>query len=368
MKRLLLVNPTLKVGGVERKIADLARSIASRGEDVRTRLILEQAPPADSAENVFFDLVQPSSVSIYAKPATGFVPFFLYLFRHVLVFKPDIILAFSRRPSILALTIRKLVWWRRIRVIVGNDSIASRALALYVPQPFLRRLLAAQMRWLYPRAALFLVPSAVSKRDLVENFHVPVEKIRVFKNWTPPVDMPDTPKTCDLIYVGRVDPVKQLTRLVEIIGQVRQSVPHVRAVVVGDGSDMDPMRRAAREHALEDKIEFAGFQSDVGSYLARSKVFCLTSKFEGLPIAALEAMAYGLPVVTLEYEGASELVRSGETGFICADNAAFAEAAGRLLRDDELRAEMGGKAQVFVRREHGDEVLAAYVDAILRLD
>ena len=130
-------------------------------------------------------------------------------------------LAFSRRPSQYALTLREMLWWRPLRVIVGNDSIASRDLALYVAQPMRRRMIAAIMHRLFSRAALFLAPSDASKRDLVENFDVPPEQVRVFKNWTRIVPQQTGPKTIDLVYVGRVDPVKEITRLVEIVGCVR---------------------------------------------------------------------------------------------------------------------------------------------------
>lgn len=377
MKRVLIINPTLRVGGVERKIADMAHYLAQH-DDPRRRIVLflEQGRSQDAHENVFFDLVQESPFQIHVKPAAPVVPFLVYLLYQVLKQKPDVILAFSRRPSILALTIRRLLWWRKLRVIVGNDSIASQALALYVPHPLMRRALAAQMRWLYPSATLFLVPSETSRLDLMEHFRVPTDKIRVFKNWThSELKKPGfgdkerrLPKHYDLIYVGRVDAVKRLTRLVRIIALVRKELPALRVVVVGDGNDMANAKRASLDAGLAEIIAFVGFQADIGGYLAQSKIFCLTSQFEGLPMAALEAMAYALPVVTLAYAGAHELVQSGHTGYICASEEAFCTALVRLLTDEALRADMGNQAQAYVRREHGEQVLAEYVNLIFNSD
>lgn len=379
MKRVFIINPSLRVGGVERKLADIAHYLAQQDDpNRRIDLFLEQGRSQDAHENVFFELVQQSPFEIHVKPGSSFVPFLVYLLYQVLKQKPDVILAFSRRPSILALTIRQLVRWRNPRVIIGNDSIASQALALYVPRALLRRVLAAQMRWLYPSATLFLVPSETSKLDLIEHFHVPTDKIRVLKNWVysetpgflPSRSMAEepgvskVPKRFDLIYVGRVDAVKQLTRFVKIVRSVREVLPSLRAVIVGDGNDMAQVKRASLEFGLTNTIACVGFQADIGSYLAQSKIFCLTSQFEGLPIAALEAMAYGLPVVTLAYPGAPELVQWGETGYICANEEAFCAALIRLLTNEALRAQMGSQAQVCVRREHGQDVLAQYVNSI----
>lgn len=367
MNRLLIVNPTLGVGGVERKIADIASYLSQHEPKLRVDLVLEEDLPAPSGERLFRDVVQQSSFHLHCQPATHFIPFFLYLLYQVVRLDPDVILAFSRRPSILALTTRALLWWRNLPVVLGNDTVASQALKLYVPNSIPRRILQTQMRWLYPQAMLILAPSETSKRDLIEHFDVAPETIRVFKNWTRPVSPLNIPKSFDLIYVGRVDRVKQLTHLIQATGRIRQTIPNIRVVIVGDGNDMDAVQDAARAHGLESQIEFVGFQKDVTSYLAQSKIFCLTSRFEGLPIAALEAMAYGLPVVTLAYQGAEELVTNGETGFVCANEGAFCAALVRLLTDEPLRAQMGKRAREWVEREHGENVLAEYVNSILRL-
>lgn len=369
MKRIFIINPTLRVGGVERKIAEIARYLAqNQSSGMRADLFLEERLSEHSREDVFLNLVQQSLVHVHFKPDTRFVTFFLYLLYQVGRNKPDVILAFSRRPSVLALTICELVWWRKPRIIIGNDSIASKALALYVPHSLVRKVLAMQMRWLYPRVTRFLVPSDTSKRDLVENFCVPPEKISVLKNWTLPTLRQNVAKTFDLVYIGRVDPVKQLTRFIEIICKVREQLPSLCAVIVGDGNDMASVKSAMRNYDLEGNVSLVGFQTDIGSYLAQSKIFCLTSQFEGLPIAALEAMAYGLPVVTVAYAGATELVQSGETGFICANETEFCAAVVRLLTDEAARAEMGKNAQSFVEREHGEQVLEQYVDLVLNSD
>lgn len=369
MKRICIVNRGLRVGGVERKIADIVQTLTRDypAAGVQVDLILELPPSADANENIFLQLAQASAARVFFKPARG-VPLFFVLLWYALRHKPDVMLAFSRRPVLYALWVRELLRWRALRVMVGNDSITSQALVWYVPQPLLQRILKIQMRLLYPRAARLLVPSERSKRDLMENFGVPPEKIRVFKNWTRYAPTQTAPKSIDLIYTGRVDGVKQLTRLAEIARIVRERVSLLRVLIVGDGEEMDTVRQRVRELGLERNFEFAGFQADVAAYLAQAKIFCLTSKFEGMPIAALEAMAYGLPVVTTAYPGADELVRSGETGFVCANEPEFCDAVIALLTDDTRRIAMGERAQNFVRREHGAQILEDYVCCLVNGD
>jgi glycosyltransferase involved in cell wall biosynthesis len=367
MKRICIVNRGLRIGGVERKIADIAQELKRNDADARVDLILEQPPSADANENIFLQRAQTSGARIFFKPARG-VPLFFVLLWYALRHKPDVMLAFSRRPVLYALWVRELLWWRALRVMVGNDSITSQALMWYVPQPLLRRILKMQMRRLYPRAARLLVPSERSKRDLMENFGVPPEKIRVLKNWTRYAPTQTAPKTFDLIYVGRVDGVKQLARLVEIAHAVREHLPLLRVLLVGDGEETANVQQRVRELGMERCVEWVGFQADVAKYLAQAKIFCLTSKFEGMPLAALEAMACGLPIVTTMYPGADELVHSGATGFVCANEQEFCDVVVALLTDDVRRAEMGNRAREFVQREHGAHVLGAYVKSLVLPD
>lgn len=366
MKRVCIVNPGMRVGGVERKIADIAQHLSQNYplNALRVDLILEQPASDNPNENIFLRRVQNSALNIHFKPTRG-VPFFLYVLWRIWRSNPDIVLAFSRRPSVYALTIRKVLRRRKMRVVVGNDSIASHDLGLYVAQVWRRRILTAHMRWLYARGALFLAPSETSKQDLVEHFRVPPERIRVFKNWTLHAPLQIENKTIDLIYVGRVDRVKQIARLIEIARCVCARLPQLRVMIVGDGDELAEVQRRARELGLEGAIECVGFQADIGAYLARAKIFCLTSQFEGLPIAALEAMAFGLPVVTMDYAGARELVRAGETGFVCANEQEFCDAVFELLTSEARRAEMGQRARAFVQREHGAQVLDDYVACVL---
>ncbi len=124
---------------------------------------------------------------------------------------------------------------------------------------------------------------------------------------------------------------------------------------------MDPVLSLAQQYDLIPAISFVGVQQDVSQYLSLSKVFCLTSRYEGLPIAALEAMAHGLPVVTTGYPGADELVQESKTGYICMNRAEYVSRVIRLLEDEGLRSRMGERAREYVRMYHGEENLEKFV-------
>jgi glycosyltransferase involved in cell wall biosynthesis len=118
-----------------------------------------------------------------------------------------------------------------------------------------------------------------------------------------------------------------------------------RAAIVGDGPDRDAV---AAE--LGDAGELLGARDDVAEQLARADVFVLSSRSEGLPMAILEAMAAGLPVVATDVGGIPELVADGETGLLVppGDADALAAALQRLVADAELRRRLGDAARARV--------------------
>ncbi|MDA8019800.1 MAG: glycosyltransferase family 4 protein [Thermoanaerobaculia bacterium] len=115
------------------------------------------------------------------------------------------------------------------------------------------------------------------------------------------------------------------------------------AEVIGSGTRGEPLRTLAEQEGLADRIEFSGECHDVAERLARAQIFVLSTHFEGLPRAILEAMRAGLPVVASRVGGVAEEVVDGETGRLVPPRSplALAEALEPLLADRELRTQMG---------------------------
>jgi glycosyltransferase involved in cell wall biosynthesis len=127
--------------------------------------------------------------------------------------------------------------------------------------------------------------------------------------------------------------------------------PRLRYVFCGEGSEHDPLARAAA--ALGVAVRFEGFRDDIGACLAAADVVALPSLKEGLGVAALEGAAAARPVVASRVGGLIEAVADGETGLLVApgDPAALAAALRRLAGDATLRARLGaaGRARVLDR-------------------
>jgi glycosyltransferase involved in cell wall biosynthesis len=146
-----------------------------------------------------------------------------------------------------------------------------------------------------------------------------------------------------VISVGRLDSVKGHIYLVEAAARVREAVPNARFLLVGSGPEESRLRRRAAELNMGDGLIFAGLRHDVARLLAAADVAVLPSLYEGFGLAAVEAMAAGMPVVGTRVGGLPEVIVDGETGLLVppASPEGMAEAVIRLCRDADLRRRLG---------------------------
>ena len=165
----------------------------------------------------------------------------------------------------------------------------------------------------------------------------------------------------DLVFVGRLAAIKQPEQFVEIVARVAQQIPQVRAVVVGTGPLLASLRALVAARHLEQTISLVGQRADAGAFLADGKVFVLTSRSEGLPIAAAEAMAAGVVPVTADVGELADLVTSGVSGYLVPpdDLDAYAAHVVTLLRDDGLRDRMSRAARAAAMGHLGVDAVAA---------
>jgi len=155
----------------------------------------------------------------------------------------------------------------------------------------------------------------------------------------------------DIIFVGRLIKSKNVDVLIEAAGKLKASHPNVKVLVVGDGPERIALEEKARTLGLGENIQFTGFMETYGEVIAlmkSSKVFALPSTREGFAIAAVEAAASGLPIVTVIHRdnAAADLVSDGVDGLnVRLDSRELADAFGRLLGDDDYRTRLGEAAR-----------------------
>jgi glycosyltransferase involved in cell wall biosynthesis len=154
-----------------------------------------------------------------------------------------------------------------------------------------------------------------------------------------------------IVSVGRLKAPKDLATLLRALALIREDP--FEAVIAGDGPERAMLEALIKDLGLRDAVELVGELDDIPSLLAESDCFVLSSTSEGMPISILEAMAAGLPVVASDVGGVHELVTEGKTGYLVppGDATALGAALQQVLRDPDLRAELGARARSTVESE-----------------
>ena len=149
-----------------------------------------------------------------------------------------------------------------------------------------------------------------------------------------------------VVQIGNFKPQKAPLDFVRAAAAVAREVPEAWFVMVGDGALRPAAEELASDLGVAGRMVFCGWWEDVPGLLAASRVSVLTSRHEGLPRAAVESLAAGVPVVATAVDGTPEVVRDGCNGFLVAagDVAGIARRVRGLLVDGELHRRLAAAA------------------------
>ena len=211
----------------------------------------------------------------------------------------------------------RLIWRNASAIVANSDGLRKLALTFE------------------DRFPISIIPNGVE----LERFTSPL-----LRSWDPP----------RLLFVGRIVHQKGLDLLLSALSELKD-LPW-ELTIVGDGPQREPLREAAANFGLEQRIHFAGWRrgADLEAEYGRANLFVFPSRHEGMPNVVLEAMASGLPVIATRIPGNEELVSSGVTGELIPpeDTTALKVALERLLPDARLRQNMGSAARKCVEEKY----------------
>ncbi|MCE9683138.1 glycosyltransferase [Halomonas alkalisoli] len=139
-----------------------------------------------------------------------------------------------------------------------------------------------------------------------------------------------------LLFVGRLSEQKNLGLLIKSASNITDV--DFEVVIAGEGPLMDELQRSAREAGVEEKIKFIGNSDNVKKLLHDADIFVMSSAWEGLPIAQIEATLTGLPVLVTDVGGCSEIVDHVGNGMVSeVDEKSFSFHLNKLIKDYPLR-------------------------------
>lgn len=160
------------------------------------------------------------------------------------------------------------------------------------------------------------------------------------------------PATTDLVFVGRLAPIKRVDLFLQTVKRMQQQMPAITATVVGDGPMREPLERLAADLGVAGNVRFVGQQANIEEWLRQARLFLLTSDSEGLSLALIEAMLCGLPAVVSRVGDLGDLVEDGRNGYLVDERSAepFADRALEILGNRERLAAFSRAAREAARR------------------
>jgi glycosyltransferase involved in cell wall biosynthesis len=169
-----------------------------------------------------------------------------------------------------------------------------------------------------------------------------------------------------LVYVGRLEPVKNHRLLLRAFSLALASMPDLRLWMVGDGSERTSLEGFSAELNISAQVKFWGQKLDVAPFFSAADAFIMSSSSEGLPMSLLQAFSLGLPAIVTDVGGMAEAVRLAQAGFTvpALDPAGMAAAILRLAAGDAERKQFSTNARNAFQSRF---TLQAMVDAYMNL-
>ena len=324
VRRLLLLNTDLEIGGTPTVVRDLAvRLRAASGAHVEVACLAPWGPMAD--------LIQGAGISVTPLNARGaadvrVLPRLVSLLRGHQI---DTVFSFLVHANAVAAAAS--------RVCRGVRFFQS----IQTTQPYPRWHWRVQK--LAQRAAEKIVtPSESVAQAAREWAGVPAERIVVIPNAIDPGPAPEVQAGTSGLpirigFLGRLDPVKRVPDLLQAL-QLMQSPAQLH--IFGEGEERTSLKRQALQMGLGDRAVFHGASAGPGEALRQMDVLALPSQAEGFPLVLIEAMAAGVPIVATRAPGIRDVIRDNETGILVpiGSPAELAVALDALARDPDRRA------------------------------
>ena len=329
--KITFVTATLTSGGSERVMSIVANKMQERGYEVEIVCLNDQI--------VFYPINKGIKIThVEVEAETKSLPKKLWWFRkYIQKTQPDVVIAFM--VSVYTVTLLALMGID-IPVIssVRNDPAYSN----------LRKKITRKI--LLPRSAHVVVQTQQIKEFFNKNIqkkttviYNPVNE-QVFEVKGERLKVNDE-RLNRIVSVGRLYPQKDQKTMIEAFAKVSKRYPDWSLTIFGEGPEREALESLVERLKVKDKVLLPGRSENIIDELNKSKIFCLSSVYEGMSNALVEAICVGLPIVTTKVSGTEELIKDGENGFIVniGDKEAMAKALVKIIEDENLQNQFAEK-------------------------
>jgi glycosyltransferase involved in cell wall biosynthesis len=362
VKRVLHIIDSLHLGGAQEVVLNLATCGSSRFRHEVATL---------HGHGIYWDRLKKAGIKVHSLSPHKFLPVYLAsILWRILADRPDILHCHLIPSNIIAKPLGALLG---VPVIINHDHTND-------PHRIDNKILLALDKSTNRFAHHIIAVAAACRDFLTTHESIPPEKISLVPNaidlrrFSPGEVSRDEararlglPAGSRIVAgVGRLNPQKNFALFLDIAVQLAPRFPALHFLLAGEGPEGQMLREKASALGIANSVTFSGYVADTRLVYLAADVLLMPSRYEGLPMTLLEAMAMGLPVVASKLDGIAEVISDGAEGFLAPsdDAALFVERTAALLADAQLSSRISKNARAKIEAHFSVERMTSAVEDI----
>lgn len=347
--RIVFTLASLGSGGAERVVSLLANKMDEMGHQVEIVCL--------KFNDVYYKTNESVKVTLAANKNR--LSELFWLRKHIKHEKPDVVIAFTE--GVYCFTIAALLG-TKIPVIASERLDPS---AMTWKRNLLKRLLLPYADWLVVQTKTIkdYFPKNIQKKTSIIFNPVKDEALASSMDngkWI----MANKPNR--IISVARLFPQKNQEMMIRAFAKIADKYPDWKLVMYGEGPRRQSLQLIIDNLQLTNRVQLPGRTENVVEELRKSKIFCLSSDYEGMSNSMIEAICVGLPIVSTEVSGTDELIQDGVNGLLVdiGDEQGMTDALKRLIQNEELMKKMGAANREKASLFHIDTIMNEWMELI----
>ena len=350
-KKIVFFDGTLREGGAERVISILTREMANN--DVPVEIVLYYD------EEVFYTLHPNVKVtSVYKQTGKKSLIKNIFWLRKYFKNNAGMVVSFLAPFNMVAIVARM---GSKIPIIVADRSDPSFSPA----NKWVRKL----RNFLYRFADLVVLQTKKNENY----FSKKNSKTTVISN---PIDLGEMVGIAikkehekKIVSVGRLISAKNQKMLINAFNIFHSKYSEYSLTIYGEGSERENLEKQIDELGLSESVSLPGTVKNVNELMSNAEIFVLSSDYEGMPNALIEAMCLGMPVISTMVSGATDLIKDGENGLLvdCGDTDALVQAMTKMAGDEDFRLVCAKNAVKTNELLRADKITNQWIETINRV-
>lgn len=349
--RITFLLASLGSGGAERVVSLLANKLVERGHQVEIICL--------KFNDVYYQTDLRVKVTLAMQQTKNRLTEVLWLRKYIKQQKPDVVIPFTE--GVYCFTILSLLG-------TGIPIIASERLDPSAMSPIrkvLKRLLLPYADWLVVQTQSIkeYFPESIQKKTSI--IYNPVNE-EVFSLPQPSLTGRGEDRLNRIISVGRLYPQKNQAMMIRAFAKVAAEFPDWQLVIYGEGPLRESLELIVDSLELQDRVLLPGRTEQVVEELRKSKIFCMSSDYEGMSNAMIEAICVGLPIISTKVSGTDELIQDGENGVLVGigQEDELVKAFIMLMSDSQIIKRMGERSSLLASQFNINEIVNQWIKLI----